>query len=130
MMHIIGAMAQFERELIKERVSAGMHGARKRGSKIGRPRAYANADKLCPSHPGYPVARGRSPVGHRHRYSSARFRMEVQDDRIPLSSMPFSAASAFWFEQHSRYINPNTAKGYTGALKVLRPCPVLISSIR
>ena len=37
MMHIIGAMAQFERELIKERVSAGMHAARKRGSRIGRP---------------------------------------------------------------------------------------------
>jgi hypothetical protein len=46
MMHIIGAMAQFERELIKERVSAGMHAARKRGSRIGRPRAYANADKI------------------------------------------------------------------------------------
>ena len=30
MMHIIGAMAQFERELIKERVSAGMHLARER----------------------------------------------------------------------------------------------------
>jgi hypothetical protein len=43
MMHIIGAMAQFERELIKERVSAGMHAARKRGSRIGRPRAYTNA---------------------------------------------------------------------------------------
>ena len=46
MLHIIGAMAQFERELIKERVSAGMHAARKRGSRIGRPRAYANADKI------------------------------------------------------------------------------------
>ncbi len=46
MMHIIGAMAQFERELIKERVSAGMHAARKRGSRIGRPRTYANADKI------------------------------------------------------------------------------------
>jgi DNA invertase Pin-like site-specific DNA recombinase len=43
---IIGAMAQFERELIKERVSAGMRAARKRGSRIGRPRAYANADKI------------------------------------------------------------------------------------
>jgi hypothetical protein len=32
--------------LIKERVSAGMHAARKRGSRIGRPRAYANADKI------------------------------------------------------------------------------------
>jgi DNA invertase Pin-like site-specific DNA recombinase len=28
MLHIIGAMAEFERELIKERVSAGMHAAR------------------------------------------------------------------------------------------------------
>jgi Resolvase, N terminal domain len=46
MMHIIGGMAQFERELIKERVSAGMHAARKRGSRIGRPRVYANVDKI------------------------------------------------------------------------------------
>jgi DNA invertase Pin-like site-specific DNA recombinase len=46
MLHIIGAMAEFERELIKERVSAGMHAARKRGSRIGRPRTYANADKI------------------------------------------------------------------------------------
>ena len=34
MMHVIGAMAQFQRELIKERVSAGMHAARERGSRI------------------------------------------------------------------------------------------------
>jgi integrase len=39
----------------------------------------------------------------------------------PLSSMTFSAASTFWLEQHSRYIRKNTAKGYAGALKVLRP---------
>jgi integrase len=38
----------------------------------------------------------------------------------PLSSMLFCSASAFWFEQHSRYIKPNTAKNYAGALKVLR----------
>jgi hypothetical protein len=37
MMHIIGAMAQIERELIEERVSAGMHAARKRDGRIGRP---------------------------------------------------------------------------------------------
>jgi hypothetical protein len=34
--------------------------------------------------------------------------------------MPFSFASAFWFEQYSRYIKPNSAKNYAGALKVLR----------
>src|ERR1700693_1392830 len=44
MFQIIGAMAEFERSLIQERVRAGMHAARKRGSRIGR--AYANADKI------------------------------------------------------------------------------------
>jgi integrase len=39
----------------------------------------------------------------------------------PLVSVPFSSASAFWFEQHRRYIKPSTAKSYAGALKVLRP---------
>jgi integrase len=39
----------------------------------------------------------------------------------PLSSMPLSAASAFWLEQHKRYIKPNTVRNYTGALKVLSP---------
>jgi integrase len=37
----------------------------------------------------------------------------------PLVSLPFSSASAFWFEQHSRYIKPSTAKSYAGAVKVL-----------
>ncbi|HTV54036.1 MAG TPA: recombinase family protein [Terriglobia bacterium] len=46
MMHIIGAMAQFERELIRERVTAGIHAARARGKRIGRPRAYVNPDKV------------------------------------------------------------------------------------
>lgn len=46
MLHIIGAMAEFERELIRERVSAGIQAARRRGARIGRPRVYANADKV------------------------------------------------------------------------------------
>jgi putative DNA-invertase from lambdoid prophage Rac len=46
MLHIIGAMAEFERELIKERVTAGIHAARKRGVRIGRPKAYVNPDKI------------------------------------------------------------------------------------
>ena len=32
----------------------------------------------------------------------------------PLSSMPFSEASAFWLEQHKRYIKPNTLRNYQG----------------
>jgi len=37
--HIFGALAQFERSLIKERVNAGLAAAKKRGRVGGRPRA-------------------------------------------------------------------------------------------
>lgn len=36
MFHVIGAMAEFERELIRERVRAGIQNARKKGVKVGR----------------------------------------------------------------------------------------------
>lgn len=37
MFQIIGAMAEFERSLIVERVKAGMRNARSKGTRIGRP---------------------------------------------------------------------------------------------
>lgn len=40
--HIFGALAQFEREIIRERVNAGLTAARKRGKIGGRPRALDN----------------------------------------------------------------------------------------
>jgi DNA invertase Pin-like site-specific DNA recombinase len=50
-MHILAAVAQFERELIHERVSAGMKAAMKRGTKtgnpIGRPRRIFNRDEVA-----------------------------------------------------------------------------------
>lgn len=46
MMHLLGAMAEFERELIRERVSAGIHAARKRGVRIGRPKTYISPEKV------------------------------------------------------------------------------------
>jgi putative DNA-invertase from lambdoid prophage Rac len=46
MMHVIGAMAEFERDLIKERVSAGVAAARKRGVRLGRPHTSVSADKV------------------------------------------------------------------------------------
>ena len=36
--HVMGALAQFERSLIVERVTAGMAAAKKRGKHVGRPR--------------------------------------------------------------------------------------------
>ncbi len=46
MFHVVAAMAEFERALIRERVSAGIQAARHRGQRIGRPRVYANADRI------------------------------------------------------------------------------------
>ena len=46
MMHLLGAMAEFERELIRERVSAGIAAARRRGVRMGRPRVFVSAMKV------------------------------------------------------------------------------------
>ena len=50
LMHILAAVAQFERELIRERVSAGMKAARIRGTRtgnaIGRPRRVFYRDEV------------------------------------------------------------------------------------
>lgn len=50
LMHILAAVAQFERELIRERISAGMKAAKahgtKTGSAIGRPRRIFNRDEV------------------------------------------------------------------------------------
>ncbi len=43
MFQIIGAMAEFERSLIPERVRAGLRNARAKGKKFGRPRAHVDA---------------------------------------------------------------------------------------
>ena len=44
--HVVGAVAQFERDLIVERVRAGMAHAKAMGKQIGRPRAIIDADKV------------------------------------------------------------------------------------
>lgn len=44
--HIVGAVAQFERDLIVERVRAGMAHARAMGKRIGRPRAIVDVEAV------------------------------------------------------------------------------------
>ena len=46
MFQIIGAMAEFERALIQERVRAGIRNARAKGKKIGRPAVLVDIDLL------------------------------------------------------------------------------------
>lgn len=47
MFQIIGAMAEFERALIQERVRAGLKSARARGKRLGRPRTSVDADQIA-----------------------------------------------------------------------------------
>lgn len=45
--HIFGALAEFEREVIKERTNAGLQAARARGRLGGRPKAITDPKKLA-----------------------------------------------------------------------------------
>ena len=45
MFHVIGGMAEFERELIRERVKAGLAHARSKGQKLGRPKVRRDRDE-------------------------------------------------------------------------------------
>src|SRR5271157_5549879 len=47
MFQIIGAMAEFERALIQERVRAGIRNARVKGKRLGRPRVIVDASRIA-----------------------------------------------------------------------------------
>ncbi len=47
MFQIIGAMTEFERSLIEERVRAGWRNARAKGKKFGRPRVKIDAVRVA-----------------------------------------------------------------------------------
>jgi DNA invertase Pin-like site-specific DNA recombinase len=47
MFQVIGAMAEFERSLIVERVKAGLRNARAKGKRLGRPRVAVDASRIA-----------------------------------------------------------------------------------
>src|ERR1700736_261394 len=47
MFQIIGAMAEFERALIQERVRAGLRNARAKGKRLGRPKVCSDGHKVA-----------------------------------------------------------------------------------
>jgi DNA invertase Pin-like site-specific DNA recombinase len=47
MFNVIGAMAEFERALIQERVRAGLRNARAKGKRLGRPRIAADGGQVA-----------------------------------------------------------------------------------
>jgi DNA invertase Pin-like site-specific DNA recombinase len=67
MFHVLGALAEFERNLIRERILAGLAAARARGRRIGRPRKVGHAltlqIKRLVLQPGMTVAQAARRVG-------------------------------------------------------------------
>jgi len=61
MFQIIGAMAEFERSLIQERVRAGLRNARAKGKTFGRPRVEIDAARVAQS-TGSPPGMLSAPV--------------------------------------------------------------------
>jgi DNA invertase Pin-like site-specific DNA recombinase len=60
MFQMLGAFAEFERSMIKERVRAGLRGPRRQGRKPGRPpppNAKQDAIRVALSQPGRPGVR-------------------------------------------------------------------------
>ena len=47
MFQVIAAMGEFERELIRERVRAGLRHARARGRRLGRPKVVADGHQVA-----------------------------------------------------------------------------------
>lgn len=62
--HLMGALAEFERELISERTRAGMKAARRRGAHLGRPRKLTAAQI---DHAREMIEGGRFPTAHMAR---------------------------------------------------------------
>jgi len=46
MMQLLGAMAEFERSLIQERVKAGLRNAKAKGVRLGRPRVFVSESRI------------------------------------------------------------------------------------
>ena len=75
-MHILGAIAEFERERIRERVLAGLQRARTQGKRLGRPRAAVPIDRVQ-NVSGLPLTEAAEVLGV-SRSTVKRWRRQVQ----------------------------------------------------
>jgi putative DNA-invertase from lambdoid prophage Rac len=75
-MHILGAIAEFERERIRERVLAGLRRARIQGQRLGRPKARVPVERLQ-TVDGLPVDQAACALGV-SRSTVKRWRRQVQ----------------------------------------------------
>ena len=79
MFQIIGAMAEFERALIRERVRAGLAHARSKGKRLGRPKVVVDAARIAAlraSGASWRAISERMRVGIGTLYKAVRHRSE------------------------------------------------------
>ncbi len=81
MFTIIGAMAQLERDIIRERVVAGLDRARARGTRLGRPRVQVEANAI---HELHQEGLSLGAIAHRLRCSRATLRRRLQAAGVTL----------------------------------------------
>ena len=75
-LHVLGAIAEFERERIRERVLAGLERARREGKRLGRPMARIPVERLQKVH-GLTSAVAAERLGV-SRSTVKRWRRQVQ----------------------------------------------------
>jgi DNA invertase Pin-like site-specific DNA recombinase len=75
MFTIIGAMAQLERDIIRERVTAGLEHARARGKTLGRPRVLVDIDTIRQLHS---AGHSLGAIARRVRCSRATLRRRLR----------------------------------------------------
>ena len=80
MFHIVGAMAEFERDIIRERTTAGLEAARARGRKGGRPKATETIKPRNLALSDLPVRSGKD----RSLCGSSRFDQTRSPDSLAL----------------------------------------------
>jgi DNA invertase Pin-like site-specific DNA recombinase len=83
MFQIIGAMAEFERALIQERVKAGLRNARAKGKRLGRPRTMVNVSRIVFLRAqGRSWAQIKSETGYQQRHCTASSRCLAHKPRL------------------------------------------------
>ena len=83
--HVLGAIAEFERDLIRERTAAGMRAARRRGKRIGRPKAITGSAGFALERG---VAKGRSISSLARELGVSRATVTAEVRRLGLTAEP------------------------------------------
>ncbi len=83
--HVLGAIAEFERDLIRERTAAGMRAARRRGKRIGRPRAITGSASFALERG---LSEGRSIRSLARELGVSRATVTAEVRRLGLTAQP------------------------------------------